>query len=212
MATAATPPSFTLQTHPPSLAFLRPILKRRLSFSYLVDFKFLYLRERRCVSPALRLSASAIKIHAHFLPLPRPRPRRRAQLRPLGRRRRQRQRRRRWKTCKFLIKCDRDSVSEASVNTIKGPGGHELKMAGSACDPADVPDDHESRCLSSAPKSRRGCSAGIIRRSVGRRVVTMGINTRHTLQKQWQCGNQQVAWRPEWGVATVFSPIDFGSW
>lgn len=139
MAAAATPPSSTLKNYPTPLAFQRPILKRRLSFSYLVDFKFLYLRERQCVSPPLCLSASAIKIHAHSLL--RPRPRRRAQLRPLGRRR---WRQRRWKSCKFLIKCGRDSASEASVNTIKGPGGHELKMVGTACDPADVPDDHGS--------------------------------------------------------------------
>lgn len=123
-AATTTPPQprHSLPLHRLTLAFLRPILKRRLFFSYLVDFKFLYLGERRCVSLPSRLSASAIKIHAH----PLPRPRRRAQLLPLGRRRR------RWKSCKFLIKCRRDSVSEASVNTIKGPGSYVLKMAATA--------------------------------------------------------------------------------
>lgn len=166
--------------HPPDtlphpLAFLRPILKRRLSFSYLVDFKFLYLGERRCVSPPSRLSASAIKIHAHSLP--RPRPRRRAQLRPLGRPRR------RWRSCTFLIKCGRHSVGEASVNTIKGAGGHELKMAGDALDPADVPDDHES----SPPLS----------------FIATRVSKQHegkkNRQKQWQCC--KGVWRPAGGAA-----------
>lgn len=84
-------------------------------------------------------------------------------------------------------------------------------MAATACEPADVPDDHESRLSLSFFKA-----AARLESDAARWDGERGVGEKMLAQKQWLCvkGVWRPAggvWRPAGGVASVFSPIDFGS-